>query len=242
MPFTFSHPAIVLPLAYLPKKWYSLTGLVIGSMTPDFEYFLRMKIQGNYGHSISGIFLFDLPLGLFLAFLYHNIVRDSLIENLPTYLTSRLSYGCRFNWNKHFKTHWMVVIFSVLVGVISHLFWDSFTHYNGYFVSSIPLLQNNIEILNRQIPVYKILQHSSTLLGGLIIVIVLSKLPSNKQVIGHFNWNYWSILSAITLMIVITRLYMGLDYKLSGQIIVTTISAGMIGLIVTPLIIKRKDT
>ncbi|WP_113654854.1 DUF4184 family protein, partial [Pedobacter namyangjuensis] len=30
MPFTFSHPAIVLPLTYLPKKWFSLTGLVIG--------------------------------------------------------------------------------------------------------------------------------------------------------------------------------------------------------------------
>ena len=27
MPFTFSHPAIVLPLTYLPKQWVSLTGL-----------------------------------------------------------------------------------------------------------------------------------------------------------------------------------------------------------------------
>jgi hypothetical protein len=42
MPFTFAHPAIVLPLKHLPKRWYSLTGLIIGSMTPDFEYFIRM--------------------------------------------------------------------------------------------------------------------------------------------------------------------------------------------------------
>ncbi|WP_262496247.1 DUF4184 family protein [Flavobacterium piscis] len=39
MPFTFSHPAIILPLKYLPKNWISLTGLIIGSLTPDFEYF-----------------------------------------------------------------------------------------------------------------------------------------------------------------------------------------------------------
>lgn len=29
MPFTFSHPAIVLPLTYLSNKWISVTGLVI---------------------------------------------------------------------------------------------------------------------------------------------------------------------------------------------------------------------
>ncbi|WP_240482010.1 DUF4184 family protein [Flavobacterium psychrophilum] len=39
MPFTFSHPAIILPLRYLPRQWFSLTGLIIGSLTPDFEYF-----------------------------------------------------------------------------------------------------------------------------------------------------------------------------------------------------------
>ncbi|MFN7593668.1 MAG: DUF4184 family protein, partial [Bacteroidota bacterium] len=25
MPFTFSHPAIVLPLTFLPRQWFSLT-------------------------------------------------------------------------------------------------------------------------------------------------------------------------------------------------------------------------
>ena len=39
MPFTFSYPAIVLPLTYLPRRWFSLTGLIIGSLTPDFEDF-----------------------------------------------------------------------------------------------------------------------------------------------------------------------------------------------------------
>ncbi|WP_220463965.1 DUF4184 family protein [Adhaeribacter radiodurans] len=45
MPFTFSHPAIVLPLTLLLRKWYSLTGLVIGSLTPDFEYFYQFSIS-----------------------------------------------------------------------------------------------------------------------------------------------------------------------------------------------------
>ena len=91
MPFTFSHPAIVLPLTYFPKKWFSLTGLVIGSLTPDFEYFLRMRIKSNYSHTIDGLFWFDLPLGLLLAFIFHDIVRNSLFDNLPTFFKSRFS-------------------------------------------------------------------------------------------------------------------------------------------------------
>ncbi|OTG97935.1 hypothetical protein B9T24_00750 [Acinetobacter sp. ANC 4654] len=46
MPFTFSHTAAV----FLFKPWLnklSLTGLALGCMAPDFEYFLRMRMQGS---------------------------------------------------------------------------------------------------------------------------------------------------------------------------------------------------
>jgi len=36
MPFTFSHPAIVLPLTKARLK-LSATGLIVGSTIPDFE-------------------------------------------------------------------------------------------------------------------------------------------------------------------------------------------------------------
>jgi len=103
MPFTFSHPAIILPLTFLPRQWFSLTGLVIGSLAPDFEYFIRMRIQSDYSHTISGLFWFDLPLGIILAFIFHNIVRDSFFDNLPTILKSRLAKFKSFEWNEYFK-------------------------------------------------------------------------------------------------------------------------------------------
>lgn len=170
MPFTFSHPALILPLTFLPKKWFSLTGLVIGSLTPDFEYFIRMKIQSNYSHTLSGLFWFDLPLGILLAFIFHNTVRDKLFVNFPTILSSRLKRFNLFEWNNYFKTHWFVVAVSVLIGAVSHIFWDSFTHDNGYFVQTIPRLTNTINLFCGQISILKILQHSSTILGGLAIV------------------------------------------------------------------------
>ena len=241
MPFTFSHPAIVLPLTFLPRKWFSMTGLVIGSLTPDFEYFLRMRIKSNYSHTIDGLFWFDLPLGLLLAFMFHNIVRDRLFDNLPTFLKSRFSTFKQFDWNEHFKSNWFVVLISVLIGAASHIFWDSFTHDHGYFVQTIPTLQNSVAFLGRQIPILKLLQHSSTLLGGLVIAFAIYKLPTNKSENEKINLKYWVILAGFTLTIIAVSLLSGLELKQYGNVIVTAISAGLISLIITPLLIKKNE-
>lgn len=242
MPFTFSHPAMVLPLTYLPKRWLSLTGLVIGSMTPDFEYFLRMKVESEYSHTLAGLLWFDLPLGLLLCFIFQNIVRNSLFDNLPTFLKSRFLTFKQFNWNRHFKENWLVVIISILAGAASHLLWDSFTHYNGYFVQSIPALTNTVDILHREIPVLKILQHSSTLIGGLVIAYTIYKLPIDINVNEKINPKYWKILFSLALTIILIRLLTGLELKQYGNLIVTIISAGLISLTLTPWLTRTKET
>lgn len=240
MPFTFSHPAIVLPLMFLPRKWVSLTGLVIGSLTPDFEYFIRMKVQSDYSHSISGLFWFDLPLGLLLAFIFHNIVRNSLFNNLPVVLKARLSAFQHFNWNEYFKFNWLVVVLSILIGASSHLFWDSFTHEHGYFVEVIPGLNNIVEIAGRPVPVFKILQHGSTLVGALIIAFSIGTLPADEHVSQQLNLKYWIVLTVIALVILLFRLLMGLNLKLFGHVFVTGISAVLISLVLTPQFVRQK--
>lgn len=240
MPFTFSHPALILPLKFLPRQWFSMTGLIIGSLTPDFEYFLRMRIQSDYSHTIGGLFWFDLPLGIIIAFIFHNIVRDSLFDNLPTFLKSRFTPFILINWNKYFKTHWVIVSISIIIGAFSHILWDGFTHEHGYFVKTIPILSKTTELFARQIPILKIIQHTSTLLGGLIIAIFILKLPKDENINRKINRNYWAIFIVLTIIIVGIRLMAGLDYKLYGHVIVTGISAGLISLIATPYIIKKQ--
>lgn len=241
MPFTFSHPAIVLPLTYLPKRWFSLTGLVIGSMTPDFEYFIRMKVESEYSHTLNGLLWFDMPLGLLLCFIFQNIVRNNLFVNLPTFLKSRFLTFKQFNWNRHFKENWLVVIISILVGAASHLFWDGFTHSNGYFVQTIPALTNTVDLLGRQIPILKILQHSSTLIGGLIIAYAIYKLPTDRNIKERINPKYWTTFFSITLTIILIRLISGLELKQYGSLIVTAISAALISLTLTPLLTKTTE-
>jgi hypothetical protein len=147
MPFTLAHPAIVLPLSSISKRWVSMTGLIIGSMSPDFEYFLRMKIKSNYSHTLAGMFWFDLSITILLAFVFHLIIRDPFIENSPRFLNNRLSGFIDFDWSSYFKVNFFIVIISCITGAFSHIFWDSFTHKTGYFVSSFFSLQYKLMVL-----------------------------------------------------------------------------------------------
>jgi len=239
MPFTFSHPAIVLPLSLLPRQWFSLTGLVIGSIIPDFEYFFRMKVRSDYSHTVGGLFWFDLPVAVLLAFLFHNLMRDSLFDNLPQILQNRLIPYKKFNWTTYFKANWLIVIVSIIIGAASHLLWDSFTHEHGYFVSALPTLAETINIYGVQLPIFKILQHSSTLIGGLIIAVAFYNLPADRKAKHSLNIGYWIILAAITFMIVAFRLLGGLNIKMYGHLIVTAIAGFILSLIIAPIFVNK---
>ncbi len=241
MPFTFSHPAVILPLTYLPKKWISLTALIIGSLIPDFEYFIRMKPFSLYSHTLGGVFWFDLPLAILLAFIFHNTVRNSLYNNLPAFFQIRFANFKSFDWNSYFRQNWVVVIISVLIGAFSHLLWDSFTHETGYFVERYSLLSNKISLGSFTVPVYKIMQHGSTLVGGLILLLVIFKLPKSKREVYKISWQYWITFAVIVVLVLMTRFLLGLDYRLYGQVIVTFISAVMIALILTAFVVSHKN-
>ena len=96
-----------------------MTGLVAGSICPDFEYFFRLDVYSYYGHTWKGIFWFDLPLSILLAFVFHLVARDPLIDNLPAFLAKRLTVFKTFNWTKHFKEYYPAVIVSVIIGAAS---------------------------------------------------------------------------------------------------------------------------
>ena len=153
-------------------------------------------------------------------------------------MRSRFSALRQFDWNKFFKRNWIIVIVSVLIGASSHILWDNFTHEHGYFVGIIPSLTNKISFLGGQISVFKILQHSSTFIGGFVIVFVIYKLPTDKAEKGNVNLKYWAIFIGLTLTIIAIRLFSGLELKEYGNVIVTAISAALISLILTPCLLR----
>nr|WP_199001063.1 DUF4184 family protein [Flavobacterium sp. ASV13] len=240
MPFTFSHPAIILPFRYFHKKWFSLTSLVVGSMAPDFEYFIRMKVQSNYSHTLYGVFWFDLPLVLLLSFLFHNVVRNDLFFNSPSLIKSRVLVFTSFNWNHYFKENWAAIVISAFIGILSHLFWDGFTHQQGYFTTHITELKNCITVLGNEIPFWKLAQHLSTVIGAIIIIASFIALPKNTTQPSAIHKQYWIMVITLTFVISILRFLGYLKYLNLGNTIVTVISAFMLSLLISPLLIKFK--
>ena len=240
MPFTFSHPAIVLPLTKYTGRHLSLTGLIIGSLTPDFEYFFRMKVESNFSHSIWGLFYFNLPVGLLLAFLFHNIIRNTLYDNLPLAFRNRLETFKTFNWNNYFRQSYFAVIVSILFGATSHLLWDSFTHIHGYSVEAISVLRQSLKVGGQSIPFYKLLQHFSSIIGGLFIAFAFYNLPTHQVTKQKISVQYWIVILSIIILVVFVRLAFKMEKNLLGELIVTTISAILIALTIAPSLTRNK--
>ncbi len=243
MPFTFSHPAIVLPTTYLPKKYYSLSALIMGSMAPDFEYFIRMKGFSRYSHTWTGLFWFDLPLSIILLFIFHNLVRNTLVENLPFSFNVRLSTSGNFNWNKYFQENTAIVFISLVIGIASHLVWDDFTHTGGYFVRAIPFLNGYVNLFNHSIPIADILQYGCSIIGGLVIIIAVLKLPEGEKTKRDNIFNFWLVVSVIAISVFNLRIIAGGMFNLpiySEDIIVSIISAILIS--ITVLCIFQRES
>ena len=181
MPFTFSHPALVLPLTKINKKYISATALVAGSVSPDFEYFINMRLMQVHGHSFWGMFYYDLPIAIALCFLFHYTVRDALIKYSPFPVKDELKQYYGFNWKERFKTSWFVIAISALIGIGSHILWDDFTHANRFFVDLIPYLQRPVHFAGKTYLMCEIFWILSSLFGAAIVIICAYVPPLNKE-------------------------------------------------------------
>ena len=247
MPFTFAHPAIIVPLEKKFSKTLNFTALILGSMSPDFEYFIKFKVQGILGHSFIGFLCINLPLVFIAAFLWHCVVKQSFISNLPTPLDAYFSYMIDTKLKiKSIKALAMFVI-SALIGMSTHVFWDAFTHKSGLFVKLIPTLSSYLSIFNFNIPLYKILQHCSTLIGFAIIIIYLRLKTKENKVLTNYvcfkiKFLYWASIFLIATGITIYRsLYFIETLCLNnlGDYIVSFISTFVISIVIVSFISKQ---
>src|SRR5262245_13279710 len=130
MPFTVSHAAAVLPIHRWTNHRLPLTALMIGSMAPDFGYFFSREESRQLTHSFPGLFIVSLPLVL-LVWQFYTVL---LVKATITLLSDR--------WHTRFAhtdaiTPALVVraCIAILLGAVTHLVWDAFTH-RGTFVTS----------------------------------------------------------------------------------------------------------
>jgi hypothetical protein len=163
MPFTLAHPAAVLPLARL--RPLPLSALVIGSVAPDLPYFLLLSTAHRFGHTAAGIWYFSVPAGLACWALFHAVLKMPLLSLLPEEHRRQLSAVASRPWFASWRALCLAAL-AVIVGVYTHVVWDSFTHADGWSARHLPWLGDSaFEFGGGKVPVFKVLQHLSTLLG-----------------------------------------------------------------------------
>lgn len=184
MPFTFSHPAAVLPLRQYCPKYLNLPALMAGSLAPDLGYYMHNWHWSVCGHSFLGSLKFDLPAGLLLTALFYISVRP-VARLLPYPHREALSSICPVL--KLPSLHNLVIAaFSVVMGAWTHIIWDGFTHANGWCVREFSSFTPALFTLGTyKVTVWHILQHGSTILGLLLLFNAYNFYVHGKRFLKH---------------------------------------------------------
>ena len=153
------------------KRWLPFSALVAGSLAPDFHYFLNLESHRRFSHSKLGAFLFCLPVGLGLLWIFQRLMKLPMISLAPEAHQQRLvRFAQPFSWGP--AKRFLLILSALLIGIFSHLAWDAFTHDGGFFVRNVADLRAPaLEEWGTHRPLFNMLQHASSLLGMALLVV-----------------------------------------------------------------------
>lgn len=168
MPFTVSHAAAVLPFRKLNLVW---SAFIIGSMAPDFPYVIGNTDYRGIGHHFPGLLEFTIPASLLTLWMFHNIIKRPLAGLLPVGMQERLRKEMGpfpFGGMRRF----VAILLSILLGIATHLVWDSFTHSDTWALRHIRWLRRWVYVpFVGEMPLHSALQYGSSVLGLLALAV-----------------------------------------------------------------------
>lgn len=170
MPATFpSHAALVVPFKLRWPRRFDGVALVVGTAAPDMYYALNGYLVVPPTHNLPGLLWFALPVTLVATALIRRSapVIAAHLPARPAWLALR-DYGV-LGAVRH---PWYVTVYSALLGGLTHLVWDGFTHApaagHGWGVRLVPALQG--EAWDGS-PWWYLAQHASTAAGAVTALL-----------------------------------------------------------------------
>lgn len=168
MPFTIAHTAAVLPFARF-LKGPLLSAALIGSMVPDFGIFLPWHPPRAATHSLLALATFCLPAGLASFWVFQYVIKPAVIAALPR---SHYRIAAVFARPAPIRSPrcWTIAAAGILLGALTHLVWDAFTHEGARGVRMIPALDELAIVAGgHHVAGQRLLQDVSSVIGLAII-------------------------------------------------------------------------
>ncbi len=231
MPFTFAHPAAILPLRR--SRFLQTVPLIIGSMVPDAPYFFPWRVARYVleTHTLYSSFTVDVPLGM--AFLVATLL---LKEPLTILLGARARCIClrsieRFNAR---PLHWPIALFSILIGAWTHIAWDSITHQTGWTAERVAALSAPVSIFGWDTETSHLLQYLSSVFGLVVLALwfrsLLKAVPAavaTDPLRPRARWGLLALIAVVSLLIGVSRAFLawhaGTYYHLGYLLLTRTI-------------------
>jgi hypothetical protein len=169
MPFTFAHPAAVLPLRRF--KSLHMAALMVGSITPDLSYYVPAKYTNGAfleSHTAMGAIYIDIPVGLVTL-----LIGFLLRRPLTVLMSPRARALCLHSLERLREQPrlWLWTPLAVYVGTWTHIAWDALTHDNGWIVKRVSALSAPITLFDYTGTLCHVLQYVSSVAGLLILAI-----------------------------------------------------------------------
>jgi uncharacterized membrane protein YjjB (DUF3815 family) len=104
-----------------------------------------------------------------VLWIFQRIMKLPLLSLAPRSHQQRLAALAKpFCWGA--AGRFALIVASLLLGALSHLAWDAFTHDSGLVVRNLPDMRVPLEEFGTHRPLYNVLQHGSSLLGLTLLV------------------------------------------------------------------------
>jgi hypothetical protein len=132
VPFTPSHAIVALPFIRTPIP---AGAVAVGAMAPDLPLFFPWVAPYAVTHGFPGLLVVSLPIAVVLYAVWRLVIRPAASALLlPEALRARMPWA----WDRGafdgggrperpVRSAALVVI-AALIGVVTHVFWDLFTH------------------------------------------------------------------------------------------------------------------
>jgi hypothetical protein len=127
VPFTPSHAIVALPFIRTPIP---AGAVAVGAMTPDLPLFFPWVAPYAVTHGFPGLLIVSLPLAVLLYAVWRLVIRPAASALLlPEALRARMPWAWDRIGRPDRPVRWAVlVVAAALIGVVTHVFWDLFTH------------------------------------------------------------------------------------------------------------------
>ena len=247
MPFTISHAAAAIPFR---RTKLVMSALIVGTMAPDFEYFMHGRLIGRLSHNLQGAFEFCLPASLIVLVVFHWILKRPVVALLPRSVQQRIVLEEFDFWPLR---RLLLICASILIGIASHLIWDNFTHSGRWAVEHIAWFQRTTTFFGYSMVNYKVAQNFSTVLGLALLAIWFAHWYRNQtphdlpvfSLSSSAKFLIITVIVAVATALGLARALILLGPKpisavFIGNLVVATVSTALLELLIFSLVIRAR--